>query len=248
MNLGDVAHLASLIIFWSRYGLRGHSRNLACVFFPVVASARKVGRAASGALSVVLCSCDTMSTPGHTTITRNGNCPSTRVPRVILITSFGSHVSSRVCASFAVLGIAGQSLLSTLLQLDVRMQGLLLGCAVISLLWCKSQFSSLSTILSSWYVVSESKKSMGRAARRIGRRRVEWPRRGPRLPRMRVRKCLFRWRMFLSWWICWLAKLSCGSLPRVGTRLLLVPRRLQSDSVHLVTFLVNSSSADFGSL
>ena len=38
------------------------------------------------------------------------------------ITSFGSHVSSRVCASFAVLENVGQSLLSTLLQLDVRIQ------------------------------------------------------------------------------------------------------------------------------
>ena len=23
---------------------------------------------------------------------------------------------------------------------------------------------------------------------------------------------MYRWRMILSWWICWLAKLSCGSL------------------------------------
>ena len=125
--------------------------------------------------------CDTMGIPDHITITKGSNGPSTRVLRVMLITSPESHVSSRVCASFAVLGIVGQSLLSTLLQLDVRIQGLLLGCAVISLswceriqsllfgcavvsfLWCKTQFSphsrgfaSLSTILSSWCVVSES--------------------------------------------------------------------------------------------
>ena len=81
-----------------------------------------------------------MSTPGHITITRGSNGPSTWVPRVMPITSFGSHVSSRVCASFAVLGTVGQSLLSTLLKLDVRIQGLLLGCAVVLILWCKSQF------------------------------------------------------------------------------------------------------------
>ena len=77
----------------------------------------------------------TMSTPGHITITRGCNGPSTRVPRVMLTTSLGSHVSSRVCASFAVLGTVGQSLLSTLLKLDVRIQGQLLGCAVVLVLW-----------------------------------------------------------------------------------------------------------------
>ena len=52
----------------------------------------------------------TMSTRGRITITRGCNGPSTRVPCVMLITSFGSHVSSCVCASFAVLGTLGQSL------------------------------------------------------------------------------------------------------------------------------------------
>ena len=80
----------------------------------------------------------TMSTPGHITITRGSNGPSTRVPQVMLNTSFGSHVYSRVCASFAVLGTVGQSLLSTLLKLDVRIQGPLLVCAVVLILWCKS--------------------------------------------------------------------------------------------------------------
>ena len=38
----------------------------------------------------------TMGTPGHITITRGSNGPSTRAPRVMPITSFGSHVSSCV--------------------------------------------------------------------------------------------------------------------------------------------------------
>ena len=59
-------------------------------------------------------------------------------------------------------------------------------------------------------------KSMVRAAQRIDRRRVKWPRRRPRHSRMRVRRCFFRWRMFLSRRICWLAKLSCGSVRLVG--------------------------------
>ena len=59
-------------------------------------------------------------------------------------------------------------------------------------------------------------KSLVRAARRIGRRRVKWRRRRLRHPRMRVRRWVYRWRMILSWWICWLAKLSCGSLRPVG--------------------------------
>ena len=59
-------------------------------------------------------------------------------------------------------------------------------------------------------------KSMVRAARRTGRRRVKWPPRRPRYPRMGVRRCVYRWRMILSWWICLLAKLSCGSLRLVG--------------------------------
>ena len=55
----------------------------------------------------------------------------------MLITSFGSH-GSRVCASFAVnLATLLQSLFFTLPQLDVRIQGFLLGCAVISLVMCK---------------------------------------------------------------------------------------------------------------
>ena len=89
---------------------------------------------------------------------RGRNGPSTRVPRVVLITSFGSHVSSRMCLLFKGLW---DSLSSHASKLDVRIQGLLLGCAVISLLWCKSQFpphsrwiARLSTILSSWCVVS----------------------------------------------------------------------------------------------
>ena len=165
----------------------------------------------------------TMSTRGRITITRGCNGPSTRVPCVMLITSFGSHVSSCVCASFAVLGTVGQSLLSTLLKLDARIQGLLLDCAVISLSWCKSQFSSTQSLVckplhDSLQLVRCLRvgKSLVRAARRIGRRRVKWPRRRPRHPRMRVRRCVYRWRMILSWWICWLAKLSCGSLRLVG--------------------------------
>ena len=160
-----------------------------------------------------------MSKPGHITITWGSKSPSTRVPRVMLITSFGSHVASRVCASSAVLGTVGQSLLSTLLMLDVRLQGLLLGCAVVLILWCTSQFFSTQSLVCKPLHDSQQLvrclrvgKSLVRAARRIGRRRVKWPRRRPQHPRMRVRKCLYRWRMILSWWICWLAKLSCGSL------------------------------------
>ena len=41
----------------------------------------------------------------------------------------------------------GQSLLSTLLKLHVRIQGLLLGCAVILILWCKSQFFSTQSLV-----------------------------------------------------------------------------------------------------
>ena len=87
-----------------------------------------------------------MSTPDHIIVTRGSNGPSTRVPRVMLITSFGSHVS-RVCASFAVLGPVGQSLLSSLLKLDVRIQGLLLGCTVMLILWCKSHFFSTHSLV-----------------------------------------------------------------------------------------------------
>ena len=146
-----------------------------------------------------------MSTPGHITITRGSNGPSTRVPRVMLITSFGSHVSSRVCASFAVLGTLGQSLLHTLLKLDVRIQGLLLGCSVVLILWCKSRFFSAQSSVCKPLHGSQQlvrclrvSKSLVRAARRIGRRRVKWPRRRPRYPRMRVRRCVYRWRMILS--------------------------------------------------
>ena len=120
----------------------------------------------------------------------------------------------------------GQSLFSTLLQLDVRIQGLLLGCAVISLLWCKSQFSSTQSLVCRPLHDSQQLvrclrvgKSLVRAARRTGRRRVKWPRRTPRHPRVGVRKCLFCWRMILSWWMCWLAKLSCGSLRQLGRTL-----------------------------
>ena len=156
------------------------------------------------------------------TITRDRNGPSTRVPRVMLITSFGSH-GSRVCASFAVLlGTVLQSLFSTLLQLDVRIQGLLLGCAVISLMMYKCFFSKPSLVCmphhDSQLLVRRLRvgRSLVRAARRIGRRRAKWHRLRPRYPRMRVRRCVYRWCMILSWWICWLAKLSCGSLRLVG--------------------------------
>ena len=113
----------------------------------------------------------------HITITRGSNGPSTRGPWVMLITSFGSHVSSRVCASFAVLGTVGQSLLSTLLKLDVRIQGLLLGCSVVLILWCKSQFFSTQSLDCKPLHDSQQLvrclrvgKSLVRAARRIGRR------------------------------------------------------------------------------
>ena len=147
-----------------------------------------------------------MSTPGHITITRSRNGPSTRVLRVMLITSFGSHVSSRVCASFAVLGTVGQCLFSKLLQLDVRFQGPLLGCAVISFFMMQVSIF-LHTVDGDCKPLHDSQqlvrclrvgKSLVRAGRRIGRRRVKWPRRRPQHPRMRVRKCVFHWRMFLS--------------------------------------------------
>ena len=127
-----------------------------------------------------------MSTPGRITITRGRNGPSTRVPRVTLITSFGSHVSARVCASFAVLGTLGQSLLSALLKLDVRNQELLLGCAVVLVFWCKSQcFSTQSLVCKPLHDSQQLVrclrvgKYLVHSALRIGRRRVKWPRRRP---------------------------------------------------------------------
>ena len=82
----------------------------------------------------------------HITITRSGIGHSTRVHRVMLITSFGSH-GSRVSASFAVnFGTVLHSLFSTLLQFDVRIPGLLLDCAVISLMMCKCFFSKPSLV------------------------------------------------------------------------------------------------------
>ena len=121
----------------------------------------------------------TPSTHTDITITRGSNGPSTRVPWVTLNTSFGSHVS-HVCASSVVLGTLLQSLLSTLLKLGVRMQGLLLGCAVISLLWCKSQFSSTQSQVCKPLHDSQQLvrclrvgKSLVRAALRIGRRCVQ---------------------------------------------------------------------------
>ena len=99
----------------------------------------------------------------------------------------------------------------------MRIQGQLLGCAVISLLWCKFQFSSAQSmdckpLHDSQQLVRCLRvgKSLVRAARRIGRRRVKWPRRRPRLRRVRVRRCLYRW------WLCGLAKLSLGTLRLVG--------------------------------
>ena len=160
-----------------------------------------------------------MSTPGHITITRLNNGPSTRVSRIMLIGSLGSHVSSRVCVSFAVnLGTVGQSLLSTLLQLDVRIQGLLLGCVVISLLWCKSHFSSTQSLdckplHDSQQLVRclRAGKSLVRAAWRQATCQVASTQASTSKNEI-TKVCVYRWRMILSWWICWLAKLSCGSL------------------------------------
>ena len=128
----------------------------------------------------------------------------------------------RVCARrLLFLGTVLQSLLSTLLQLDAQIQGLLLGCAVsylyfvvqVSIFSPRSRwFASLSHDSQQLVRSLRVGKSLVRAARQIGRQRVKWPRH----PRMRVRRCVFRWRMILSWWICWLAKLSWGSLRPVG--------------------------------
>ena len=99
----------------------------------------------------------------HITNTRSRNGPSMRVPRVMLNTSFGSHVSSRVCGSFAVnFGTGRQSLL----------HASAVGCAnsgspagLCSDLPCDVQvfsfpsrrwFACLTTILSSWCDVSVS--------------------------------------------------------------------------------------------
>ena len=119
-------------------------------------------------------------------------------------------------------GLWGQSLLSTLLQLDVRIQGPLFGCAVIFILWCKSHFFSMQSLVCKPLLDSQQLvrclrvgKSLVRAARRIGRRRVKWPRRRPRHPRMRERRCVYRCAHDFEW-MCWLAKLSCGSLRPVG--------------------------------
>ena len=206
----------------SRCGTRGHSRNLGMCFFLL---SRQRGRLSAPRWETLLCRYfareTTMSTSGHITITRGRNGPSTRLPRVMLNTSIGRHVSSRVCASFADLGTVGQSLLSTLMELDVQIQGLLLGCAVV-ILCCKSQLFSTQSLVCKPYHDSQRLvrclrvgKSLVRAARRIGRRRVKWPRRRQRYPRM-ARRSVYRWRMILSWWLCWLAKLSCGSLRPVG--------------------------------
>ena len=92
-------------------------------------------------------------------------------------------------------------------------------CSDLLVVMCKSQFSSKQSLDCKPLHDSQQLvrclrvgKSLVRAARRIGRRRVKWPRRRPRHPRTRVRRCLYRWRMILSWWLCRLAKLSCGSL------------------------------------
>ena len=137
----------------------------------------------------------------------------------MLITSFGSH-GSRVCASFAVVGTVLQSLFSTLLQLDVRIQGLLWGCALCgaSLKFPPHSrwFASLSTILSSWCSVSESANPW------CGEHGGETGDVSSGLDAsLDIQECeyegvLFRWRMILSWWLCWLAKSSCGSLRLVG--------------------------------
>ena len=163
-----------------------------------------------------------MGIPGHITITRCRNGPSTRVPWVVPTTSFGCH-GSRACASFAVsLRAVLQPLLSTLLQLDVRTQGFLLGCAVISLVMCKCFFSKPSLVCMPHHNSQQLVRclrvgnSLVRAARRIGRRRVKWPRRRPRLRRVRVRRCLYRWWQNLRWSLCGLAKLSLGTLRLVG--------------------------------
>ena len=158
-----------------------------------------------------------MSTPGHITINRGSNGPSTR--RVMLITFFGSHVSSHVrvvCCS----GDCGTVSPLHASEIGCAHSGTTVGLcsdphfvvqvsiffhAVVGL-QVSPRFPAVGTI----------GKSQVRAARRIGRRRVKCPRRRPRYPRMRVRRCVYRWRMILSWWICWLAKLSCGSLRVVG--------------------------------
>ena len=93
----------------------------------------------------------------HITITRSGNGPSTRVPWVMQITLYGSHVS-RVCASLLLIWGLCYTLFSPR--------------------FCSWMYET--TILSSWRFVCVS---------RIGRRRVKWPRRRPRLRRVRVRSC-----------------------------------------------------------
>ena len=163
-----------------------------------------------------------MSTPSHITITRGRNGPSTRVPRVMRITSFGSH-SSRMFAAFAVLGLcyslSSPRFCSWMCEFRVYCW-VVQGCSFCgaslnfpphSRWFCKPLHDSQQLVR-----CLRVGKSLVRAARRTGRRRVKWPRRRPRHPRMRVRRLMFRWRMILSWWMCWLAKLSCGSLRLVG--------------------------------
>ena len=84
--------------------VRGHSRDIGHEAADTSVKAGAQGLSAS----VLLCLCDTMSIPGHNTITSGRNAPSTRVPRVMLITSFGTH-GSRVCASFAVGAVGANS-------------------------------------------------------------------------------------------------------------------------------------------
>ena len=149
----------------------------------------------------------------HITITRSRNGPSMRVAWVMLNTSFRSD-DSRVCGSFAVnFGTGRQSLL----------HASAVGCAnsgspagLCSDLPCDVQvfslpsrrwFACLTTIISSWCVVSVSANPW--CVQRIGRRRVKWPRRRPRLRRVRVRRCLYRW-------VVWTREVVSGNTPSGG--------------------------------
>ena len=155
-----------------------------------------------------------MSTPGHITITRSRCGPSTRVPRVMLITSFGSHVSSRVCASFAVLETVGQSLLSTHLHLDVRIQGIF--GASLNFSPRSRWFACLTTILSSWFVLSESANPWCAQHGGLASDVSSGLDAGLNIQEGEYEGVCSVGAWLLSWWICWLAKLSLGTLRLVG--------------------------------
>ena len=134
----------------------------------LVASTWKVERSAWGGLFFLpfryFARETTTSTPGHITITKSSNGPSTRVPWVMLITSFGSHVFFARVRVVCCSGYCGTVSPLHASEIGCANSGTTVGLSsgndfvVQSLKFSPRSrwFASLSTILSSWCVVSES--------------------------------------------------------------------------------------------